>query len=220
MRSKVWKNEAGLLCCCDCDFSSQFLTNVKNHIEAKHLQSECQGYNCANCGKLFKTKNSFQTHKSRFKGRCSNFWFSTGPHLLCQYYKALSAGITKFEDFEAQVNSKVLKDELDGLWRCSDCSYSTQYQTNLRGHIETHHVTSAGYLCPTCSKYCLTKNALRIHKRRYHTETTMIMMPQWINDWTCLFSLCSLRWGERGNQVACLSPAWFSLWVFRMWLLF
>ena len=79
VRSKVWKNEAGLLCCCECDFSSQFLTNVKNHIEAKHLQSECQGYNCANCGKLFKTKNSFQTHKSRFKGRCAslnqtNFW--------------------------------------------------------------------------------------------------------------------------------------------------
>ena len=79
VRSKIWKNETGLLCCSECDFSSQFLTNVKNHIEAKHLQAECHRYNCTSCGKFFKTKNSFQTHKSRFKGRCAtlnqaNFW--------------------------------------------------------------------------------------------------------------------------------------------------
>ena len=132
-----------------------FLTNVKNHIEAKHLQAECHRYKCTSCGKFFKTKIPSK---------------HTSPDL--KDVVPLSTRLTfEFEDFEAQVDSRVLKDDSDGSWRCSDCSYSTQYLTNLRGHIETHHVTSAGFLCPTCSKFCLTKNALRIHKRRYkHNE--------------------------------------------------
>ena len=76
----------------------------------------------------------------------------------------------EFEDFEAAVNSKVVKD-LDGIigtWGCSDCPYSNLYLGNLKRHIETHHVRSAGYNCPTCLKFCATKNALRLHMKRYN----------------------------------------------------
>ena len=71
LKSKTWKDDVGNVRCTECDYSSKFLTNVKNHIEAHHMQLQSQGYNCVFCGKLFKSKNSFQTHKSRFKGKCS-----------------------------------------------------------------------------------------------------------------------------------------------------
>jgi len=70
VKSKTWKDEEGKIRCADCDYSSQFLTNVKNHIEAHHVQGLNQGYSCSTCYKVFKSKNSYQTHKSRFKGKC------------------------------------------------------------------------------------------------------------------------------------------------------
>jgi len=72
LKSKTWKDEEGRMRCTECDYSSQFLTNVKNHIEAHHLGDFSQGYRCPFCGKSFKSRNSYQTHKSRFKGgKCS-----------------------------------------------------------------------------------------------------------------------------------------------------
>ena len=66
------------------------------------------------------------------------------------------------------VDSKILKDSTDGAWHCTDCAYSSQYRTNTRGHVETHHVASQGFNCPICSKFCVSKNALRIHRKRYN----------------------------------------------------
>lgn len=75
VKSKTWKDEEGNIRCSDCDYFSKFLTNVKNHIEAHHVQGLNQGYSCNFCSKVFKSKNSFQTHKSRFKGKCSQHVF-------------------------------------------------------------------------------------------------------------------------------------------------
>lgn len=75
VKSKTWKDEEGNIRCSDCDYSSKFLTNVKNHIEAHHVQGLNQGYSCTFCSKVFKSKNSYQTHKSRFKGKCSQHVF-------------------------------------------------------------------------------------------------------------------------------------------------
>ena len=74
IQSKMWRDEAGRSRCSDCDYSSQFPTNVKNHIEAHHVQGIIQEYKCEYCLKFFKSKNSFQTHKSRYKnGKCQKF---------------------------------------------------------------------------------------------------------------------------------------------------
>ena len=67
----MWKDSAGTVRCCDCDYGSQFTTNVRNHIETHHLGGLIQDYRCEFCQKFFKSKNSFQTHKSRYKnGKC------------------------------------------------------------------------------------------------------------------------------------------------------
>ena len=55
---------------------------------------------------------------------------------------------------------------LEGLWQCTDCGHSTSQPTNLRNHIETHHVGGLGYHCNVCGKYAKTKNALNNHRTR------------------------------------------------------
>ena len=51
---------------------------------------------------------------------------------------------------------------------CTDCDFKSQISTNVRNHIESKHVTSLGYTCPLCSKFCSSKNAWHLHKSRYH----------------------------------------------------
>ena len=53
-------------------------------------------------------------------------------------------------------------------WGCTDCSYTTNFQTNLFSHIETHHCQVA-YQCPECFSAHNSKNSLRMHIKRKHS---------------------------------------------------
>ena len=69
-------------------------------------------------------------------------------------------------DLEAEISAKMCK--ASDLWQCMDCMWTTKYKTRLWEHIEAKHVTSQGYSCPICSKFCPSKNAWHHHKSRYH----------------------------------------------------
>jgi len=65
IESKMWKNSEGLWECSECSYSSRKTTNMRNHIEVKHVHTP--GYYCLTCSLLFRTKNSLNVHKSKFK---------------------------------------------------------------------------------------------------------------------------------------------------------
>ena len=65
IESKMWKNSEGVWECRECGYSSKYITHMRNHIEAKHVQTP--GYYCLTCSLLFRTKNSLNVHKSKFK---------------------------------------------------------------------------------------------------------------------------------------------------------
>jgi len=65
IRSKMFKNDSGLWQCTDCDHSSQHTTNLKNHIEVKHVGSS--GYYCQQCNKFCSTKNALNNHRTRYR---------------------------------------------------------------------------------------------------------------------------------------------------------
>jgi len=67
---------------------------------------------------------------------------------------------------DREMRDKMWKTQ-EGLWQCSDCNYTSQQPTNMRNHIEVHHMTSQGYYCQHCDKFCRTKNALSLHRSRY-----------------------------------------------------
>ena len=153
-----------MVCCTDCDFKSQVSTNVRNHIEAHHAGLLGLNYYCSFCCKNFKSKNSFQSHKSRSKGRCSQLdviSFFCGNILLTLY---------TLSDLEEEISQKMVR--LVEGWQCQDCLWTTKYKTRLWEHIESKHVQSQGYNCGICLKFCSSKHALHIHKSRYHKGVT------------------------------------------------
>ena len=56
----------------------------------------------------------------------------------------------------------------DGDWECLECPYSNKTKQRLQYHIESKHIASPGHVCDICLKICPTKNALNLHRSRYH----------------------------------------------------
>ena len=56
----------------------------------------------------------------------------------------------------------------DGDWECLECPYSNKTRQRLQYHIESKHIASPGHVCDICFKVCPTKNALNLHRSRYH----------------------------------------------------
>ena len=54
-----------------------------------------------------------------------------------------------------------------GAWECRACGHQSMYTTNMRNHIEAHHLPTQGYNCPLCGKFCKTKNSLNVHKLKH-----------------------------------------------------
>ena len=40
--------------------------------------------------------------------------------------------------------------ESDGKYRCSECDYHSNYRTNVKNHIEAHHMSGSVYECQSC----------------------------------------------------------------------
>jgi len=65
IRSKMFKNTSGAWQCTDCNHTSPHTTNMKNHIEVKHVGSS--GYYCQECNKFCSTKNALNNHRTRYR---------------------------------------------------------------------------------------------------------------------------------------------------------
>jgi len=65
IEAKMWKNMSGLWQCLECDHTCQQPTNMRNHIESKHVVTN--GYYCHQCSKFCRTKNALSIHRTRYK---------------------------------------------------------------------------------------------------------------------------------------------------------
>ena len=63
----------------------------------------------------------------------------------------------------------VSQDDLP-VYGCEKCSYASNVIENFRRHMKDG-CRSKSVICPLCEKRCLTKDALRTHKRRHHKQT-------------------------------------------------
>ena len=72
-------------------------------------------------------------------------------------------------DHGARVQSLMTKVAGSGSWICQACGHQSVHSTNMRNHIEAHHLPTSGYSCPECGKYCKTKNSLNVHKIKHKT---------------------------------------------------
>jgi len=73
------------------------------------------------------------------------------------------------------VDANILMENLDSYvevkyagFSCKLCGYQANKKQRITYHVEAKHMESPGYECDICQKYCPTKNALCIHKSRFH----------------------------------------------------
>lgn len=65
------------------------------------------------------------------------------------------------------ISTKLSRSE-NGEYYCLECPYTNKYKQRVQYHIESKHVSSPGHICEFCQKICPTKNALCLHRSRYH----------------------------------------------------
>jgi len=70
------------------------------------------------------------------------------------------------DELNAEIAKQMAKN--GEVWQCLSCMWTTKYKTRLWEHVEAKHVTSHGYNCPYCSKFCSSKNAWHQHKSKFH----------------------------------------------------
>jgi len=84
----------------------------------------------------------------------------------------VAATDTTTMDLNEQISNLIIKyrkeDTNKLVWRCSVCHRESDHLSNMRSHVELHiHVSRA---CDECGKTFNTKNSLRIHKYRNHSN--------------------------------------------------
>ena len=66
------------------------------------------------------------------------------------------------------IECKMSKSETGNFWLCLDCDYMHSHKTRVKFHVESNHIDSPGHMCEICQKICPSKNALNIHRSRFH----------------------------------------------------
>ena len=63
IEQNMQKDELGIWGCMQCEFTSNKTNNVRNHIEAKHIQSA--GFQCSVCNAVSPTRHAMKMHMLR-----------------------------------------------------------------------------------------------------------------------------------------------------------
>ena len=70
-------------------------------------------------------------------------------------------------DLDELLASKMIRCET-GEFMCLECPYTHKTRQRLKYQIESKHILSPGHVCEFCQKVCPTKDALCLHRSRYH----------------------------------------------------
>jgi len=63
------------------------------------------------------------------------------------------------------------------VWQCAQCHYSSKLRYTVKEHVETH-ISGFSHQCPLCDKSCNTRNALRVHTIRKHSNKVQVEKQQ------------------------------------------
>ena len=91
-----------------------------------------------------------------------------------------SSDIKPYADLDEVLNS-MMERLIDSTWRCLNCTKVMANSTLMRRHCEIH--LDCSHTCNICGKKAKTRNALEIHKRRYHGNGVGINNMQYWQFW-------------------------------------
>jgi len=73
---------------------------------------------------------------------------------------------------ETMVMGKLTRTQ-DGGYGCTDCEYTSKHLNCVKIHIESKHINTGGLYCRECGKNVPTRNALKVHRQRNHTQPAL-----------------------------------------------
>ena len=170
--SLMTRLDSGIFQCLACDYQSKHRQSLQYHIESKHVNSP--GHICQICNKVCPTKNALCLHRSRNHKNYDALLWESWVHKIHKNHTSLLV------DLDAQVNSLLAK-QLDGTWACTECGYKSNVKTNVKMHVESRHLVSEGFSCPTCQLLCPNRKSLRNHMTRKHNNQLSVNFCRWIN---------------------------------------
>ena len=147
LKGMMFKDASAVWHCTNCEYTSLKTSGIKNHIEAKHIDG--LSYSCQYCDSVCRTKNALEQHISRKH----KVWINNNFLI----------------DLDLLIKSKI--DRRDNVYACTECDYTTPYPDTCRNHVEARHLSTSGYTCQICNKFCSTRNAMKIHYTRYHNKS-------------------------------------------------
>ena len=87
-------------------------------------------------------------------------------------YKSLLILLGDSDVIETMVMGKLTRTQ-DGGYGCTDCEYTSKHLNCVKIHIESKHINTGGLYCRECGKNVPTRNALKVHRQRNHTQPAL-----------------------------------------------
>ena len=138
--------------CVECGKTSQYITNLKGHVEANHLQG--LKIDCPYCEKVFKSRGSLRNHVHKFhKDWLACIWQSTINNCVILLQTCFPVVFEKIKSY--MENSY----DADGkrVVVCRFCGFQSRYATNVRSHVEVSAMFAlqSKYFKVSCLRQCL-----------------------------------------------------------------
>ena len=138
-----------------CNYSCKYKSSLDHH-KLGHSEAKQEGFKCEIC--------DFSTHYK--KGVMLHMRTHDKPEkITCDICSKSYSSKESFSQHMRRHNDAVV------TLKCNQCSYETQYHTNLARHIQTHEATDL-FPCdhPSCDYAGNTEKALQTHKLQHDTN--------------------------------------------------
>ena len=146
--------------CIECDYSSNFETVLKKHID--NLHKKILRFACNLCDFKHFHKHCIQYHQEK-----QHKSFTSKKRIL----KINCLKCEKGEDHQNCVLPKL--EAISKTYKCNydECDYSTNFNYALKYHFESYHEKIARYACNGCDYKFYHKSAVRFHQKTKHTNS-------------------------------------------------
>ncbi|RXG62243.1 Zinc finger protein Xfin [Armadillidium vulgare] len=203
--------------CPHCEYKSNVLINVKQHIKFKHTGE--RPFACLICFKRFTTKQNLQVHTRIHTGekpyRCSVCLKDFNHKSNYDKHKKYIFDLMTREESDA--GSKIYSSKSEVFFEsvgkglkthfCSYCDYKSNNGNNVRRHVMRHHTNVRPYHCTICPKTFSIEPNLQLHMRThtgekpYHCTVCLKYFSQKSNlnkhKKTCVANTCVIKYFEQ-----------------------
>ena len=73
-------------------------------------------------------------------------------------------------ELDQNISTMIEKIESSGEWGCTVCGKTSKVSSNIRQHIEAHHIEGMGHPCDQCGKVSRSRHALARHIFMHHKK--------------------------------------------------